>query len=73
MQQLAAQLQRGGAPAPLRWIRAQVGATLRLILVDDIDYLRSDAKYTRVAWRADAGQGASTDARPQASKPRARA
>jgi DNA-binding LytR/AlgR family response regulator len=56
LQQLAAQLQRGAAPAPLRWIRAQVGQTLRLIPVDDIDYLRSDTKYTVVAWRGDAGQ-----------------
>jgi DNA-binding LytR/AlgR family response regulator len=59
LQQLAAQLARlqgGGAPAPLRWIRAQVGQTLRLIAVDDIDYLRSDTKYTRIAWRGDAGQ-----------------
>ena len=44
------------APAPLRWIRAQVGQTLRLISVDDIDYLRSDTKYTRIAWRGDAGE-----------------
>lgn len=56
LHQLAAQLQRGADPAPLRWIRAQVGQTLRLIPVDDIDYLRSDAKYTRIAWRGDAGQ-----------------
>ncbi len=56
LQQLAAQLQRGAAPAPLRWIRAQVGQTLRLIPVDDIDYLRSDTKYTVVAWRGDGGQ-----------------
>ncbi|HEV7490956.1 MAG TPA: LytTR family DNA-binding domain-containing protein [Rhodanobacteraceae bacterium] len=56
LQQLAAQLQRGAASAPLRWIRAQVGQTLRLIAVDDIDYLRSDAKYTLIAWRGDAGQ-----------------
>jgi DNA-binding LytR/AlgR family response regulator len=51
LQQLAAQLQRGQAPAPLRWIRAQAGQNLRLIAVDDIDYLRSDTKYTLVAWR----------------------
>jgi DNA-binding LytR/AlgR family response regulator len=56
LQQLAAQLQRGASSAPLRWIRAQVGQTLRLIAVDEIDYLRSDAKYTRVAWRGDGGQ-----------------
>ncbi len=58
LQQLAAQLQRSAAPAPLRWLRAQAGSTLRLIAVDEIDYLRSDTKYTRVAWRGDAGQPA---------------
>jgi DNA-binding LytR/AlgR family response regulator len=60
LQQLAAQLEqlRSGAAAPahLRWLRAQVGQTLRMIAVDEIDYLRSDTKYTRVAWRGDAGQ-----------------
>jgi DNA-binding LytR/AlgR family response regulator len=58
LQQLSAQLQRSAAPEPLRWIRAQVGQTLRLIPVDEIDYLRSDSKYTLVAWRGDAGQPA---------------
>ncbi len=56
LRQLAAQLQR--VPAPLRWIRAQVGQALRLIAADDIDYLRSDAKYTLVAWRGDGGMPA---------------
>ncbi|HET9325594.1 MAG TPA: LytTR family DNA-binding domain-containing protein [Candidatus Eisenbacteria bacterium] len=59
LQQLAdqlARLQSGGAPAPLRWVRAQVGQTVRLIQVDDIDYLRSDTKYTRIAWRGDGGE-----------------
>lgn len=55
LQQLAAQLQRKSEPTPLRWIRAQVGPVLRLIAVDAVDYLRADAKYTRVAWRDDAG------------------
>ncbi|GLQ97801.1 LytR/AlgR family response regulator transcription factor [Dyella mobilis] len=56
LRELAAQLERRAAPAPLRWIRAQVGQTLRLIPVDDVDYLRSEAKYTRIAWRGEAGQ-----------------
>ena len=59
LQQLAAQLARmqgGAAAAPLRWIRAQVGQILRLIPVEDVDYLRSDTKYTRGAWRGDAVQ-----------------
>lgn len=61
LQQLAARLaepQQAAAPAPLRWIRAQVRQTLRLISVDDIDYARSDAKYTVVAWRGEDGQPA---------------
>ena len=58
LQQLAAQLQGGANPAPLRWIRAQVGQTLRMIAVDEIDYLRADTKYTLVAWCGDSGQPA---------------
>ena len=46
LQQLAASLQRSAAPAPLRWVRASVGQTVRLIPVDDIDFLRSEEKYT---------------------------
>jgi len=53
--QLAAQLKGAAAAQPLRWIRAQIGSTLRLIPVEDIDYLRADAKYTVVAWRAEGG------------------
>jgi DNA-binding LytR/AlgR family response regulator len=54
LHQLSAQLatlQGGGKVESLRWIRAQAGKTIRLIAVDDVDYLRSDAKYTLVAWR----------------------
>lgn len=58
LRELAAQLRRPAAPAPLRWLRAQIGQTLRLIAVEDVDYLRSDSKYTRVAWRGEAGQPA---------------
>ncbi len=61
LQQLVEQLAklRGTAGVePLRWIRAQVGHTLRLISTDDIVYLRSDSKYTRIAWRGDGGEAA---------------
>ena len=51
--QLAASLQRDAATGPLRWLRASVGETVHLIPVDAIDYLRSDQKYTLVAWRDD--------------------
>jgi DNA-binding LytR/AlgR family response regulator len=57
LQQLADKLKLG-QPAPLRWVRATVGASLRLIPVDDIDYLKSDTKYTLVAYRDEAGQPA---------------
>jgi len=56
--QLAEQLQRRGAPEPLRWIRAGVGQALRLIPVDAVDFIRSDDKYTLVAWRGDDGKPA---------------
>jgi len=54
--QLATHLQKKKGPAPLQWIRASVGQALRLIPVEDIDFLRSDEKYTLIAWRGDAGK-----------------
>jgi DNA-binding LytR/AlgR family response regulator len=55
LRQLSEQLVKlqnsGGRSETLRWIRAQAGRTVRLIAIDDVDYLRSDAKYTLVAWR----------------------
>ena len=51
--QLAAHLRKDGTPATLQWIRASVGQTVRMIAVGDIDFLRSDEKYTRIAWRDD--------------------
>jgi DNA-binding LytR/AlgR family response regulator len=53
LQQLAAQLQR--PVTALKWIRASIGQTVRLIATEDIDFLRADAKYTVVAWRAESG------------------
>jgi len=56
LQQLAVSLQKNAAPAALRWVRASVGQIVRLIAVDDIDFLRSEEKYTLIAWRDDAGE-----------------
>jgi len=56
LQQLAATLKQDVAPLPLRWIRATVGQSLRLIPVDEIDFLRSDEKYTLIAWRGEEGK-----------------
>ncbi len=41
---------------PLRWIRVSAGQSLRLIPVEEIDFLRSDEKYTLVAWRGREGK-----------------
>jgi len=50
-EQLATLQSASGRNGALRWIRAQSGNTLRFIAIDDVDYLRSHAKYTIVAWR----------------------
>jgi DNA-binding LytR/AlgR family response regulator len=48
---LAARLQPTAAPrAHLQWIRASMGTSVRFIAVDEVIYLRSDEKYTLVAW-----------------------
>ena len=57
LRELAARLRGEPAGEPLRWIRASSRGALRMIPVDDIDFLRSDEKYTLVAWR-DEGQPA---------------
>lgn len=54
--QLAARLKLD-QPKSLDWIRATVGSSLRMIPIDDIDFLKSDTKYTLVAYR-DEGQPA---------------
>lgn len=56
LEQLAARLLKPEAAGPLRWIRASVGQALRLIPVEQIDYLRAEEKYTRIAWRDESGK-----------------
>jgi DNA-binding LytR/AlgR family response regulator len=56
LEQLAVHMQKKAGPAPLRWIRVSVGQSLRLISIDEIDFLRSDEKYTLIAWRSDGGK-----------------
>jgi DNA-binding LytR/AlgR family response regulator len=55
LEQLAASL-RKTSTTPLRWLRASVGQTVQLIAVEAIDFLRSEQKYTVVAWRDSAGR-----------------
>jgi DNA-binding LytR/AlgR family response regulator len=59
LEQLAARL-GGKEPADkrLRWLHVSIGQALRLVAIDEVDFLRSDEKYTRVAWRGDAGKPA---------------
>jgi DNA-binding LytR/AlgR family response regulator len=42
--------QRGAAPRALQWIKATVGNAVRMIRIEEVLYLRADAKYTVVAW-----------------------
>ena len=56
LERLEARLRNSAGPAPLRWLRVSVGQSLRLVAVDEIDFLKSDGKYTLVAWRGDGGK-----------------
>jgi DNA-binding LytR/AlgR family response regulator len=56
LRQIAASLQQNATPPPLRWVRAAVKQAVQLIPVDDIDFLRSDEKYTVVAWCDESGE-----------------
>lgn len=38
-------------PEPLRWLRAQVGQTVRLVAIEDVCYFQSTDKYTSVLTR----------------------
>ena len=39
---------RDGGSGPLKWIRASLGASMRMIAVDDVIYFQAGDKYTRV-------------------------
>jgi DNA-binding LytR/AlgR family response regulator len=49
LEQLGARPAPSAGRAPLRWINASVGQTLRLITVDEVMFFQSDNKYTRLA------------------------
>jgi DNA-binding LytR/AlgR family response regulator len=55
LDQLAARVFKNAAPASLRWLRVATGQALRLVAADEIDFLRSEDKYTLVAWHDPAG------------------
>ena len=58
LQQLARAMHRDSAPPSLRWLRASVGNTVRMIDVTKLDFLRSEDKYTLVAYRDENGAAA---------------
>lgn len=45
---LARLVERETAVAPLKWIRASLGATMQMIAVDDVIYFQAEDKYTKV-------------------------
>lgn len=53
---LVAQFRKDEGPPALRWLRVSAGKTVRLVSVDELDFLRSDEKYTLVAWRSAKGE-----------------
>ena len=51
LERMAAKLRERMGPQPwLKWIKASVGAVVRLIPVEQVIYLKSDSKYTMVVW-----------------------
>ena len=48
---LLAMSERLQARPQLQWLHAHSGNATHMIAIDDIQYLRSDTKYTRVVWR----------------------
>jgi len=58
LQQLARAMHRDAVPPSLRWLRASVGNTVRMIDVTKVDFLRSEDKYTLVAYHDETGAAA---------------
>jgi len=52
LEQLAAHLSKKSG-SKLKWIHVTIGNSVRLVPVDDIDFMKSDEKYTLVSWRAE--------------------
>jgi DNA-binding LytR/AlgR family response regulator len=56
LQFIATRLGLQSKASPLRWVRASAGQSTYVIPVADIDFLRTEEKYTSVAWRDEANQ-----------------
>ena len=55
LDQLAARIYKQPASAHTRWLRVSVGQALRVVSVDEVDFIRAEDKYTLIAWHDQAG------------------
>ena len=53
VERLRAQIAPRGGGAPLRWISASVGDTIKMFAIDEVLFFQSDEKYTRVVTAGD--------------------
>jgi len=53
LDQLAAHIAKKAGAKPLKWIHVTVGTAVRLVHASDVDFMKSDEKYTLVSWRAE--------------------
>jgi len=56
LNQLAQRIYQQPAATHMRWLRVAVGQTLRMVSVDEVDFIRAEDKYTTVAWHEKNGQ-----------------
>ncbi|MBK8727033.1 MAG: response regulator transcription factor [Holophagaceae bacterium] len=49
---IAERLAKDGPALALRWLRVSAGKSVRMVAVEDIVFLKSDEKYTLVAWQS---------------------
>ena len=55
LNQLSARIFNSAPPIHTRWLRVAVGQSLRMVSADEVDFLRSEDKYTLVAWHDQTG------------------
>jgi DNA-binding LytR/AlgR family response regulator len=56
LRELAARIYKVPTPAHTRWLRVAVGQALRLVSVDEVDFIRAEDKYTTVSWHDNDGK-----------------
>jgi DNA-binding LytR/AlgR family response regulator len=56
LNQIAARIYKQPATTHTRWLRVAVGQTLRIVSVDEVDFIRAEDKYTTIAWHEKDGK-----------------